>query len=341
MRNEKTEPMPNTIAEEFVQEVKRREKKALVMKLMPIGLLAVLMIIFGMITPQFLTIHNLYGSLLEQLSILLVTSLGATFVILMGGIDLSVEGMVGFAGCFVGLLVQNTRNSIDLGYLGILFTVILCALIGGGIGLIHTKLRLPSFIITFSAGYIAHGLGVLTYKGIPAQITDEAFRNLYFYKILGLPVLTWIAFAVFSAALFLEKKTAFGRYLFAIGDNEKIPVMSGVNVTKVKVLVFVWAGICLGLAGVMGAAKLGTAQIYIGQDLLFPTLTAVVVGGTSMSGGQGGVLNTLIGVLIVAVLQNGMVMVGVPNELQKGVQGLIIICVIVLSRSRNRKQIVK
>jgi len=330
-----------TIAEEFIRETKKQEQRAIIMKLVPIVLLIALIIIFGSITPQFLTVSNLYSNILEQLSILLVTSMGTTFVILMGGIDLSTEGMVGFAGCFVGLLVQNSANDMNLGILGIIITILFSALIGAGIGLIHTKLRLPSFIITFSAGYIAQGLGVLTYKGIPAAILDEGIRNLYFHKIAGLPVLTWIAFVVFFIALFLEKKTAFGRYVFAIGDNEKIPVMSGVNVNKVKILVFVWTGICFGIAGIMGAAKLGTSQIYIGQDLLFPTLTAVVVGGTSMSGGQGGVVNTLIGVLIVTVLQNGMVMAGVPNELQKGVQGLIIISVIVLSRRRSRKQIVK
>ena len=117
--------------------------------------------------------------------------------------------------------------------------------------------------------------------------------------------------------------------------------MSGVNVGMVKIKAFAFAGFCMGVAGLMGGAKLGTAQIYIGQDYLFPTLTAVVVGGTSMSGGKGGVLNTLIGVLIVTILENGMVMIGVPSEWQQCVQGLIIIFMVVLTSSRIARQIVK
>jgi ribose transport system permease protein len=333
--------MGKSIADEFTMQVKKLEHKAVIMQLLPIGLLISLIILFGLITPQFLTFSNLYSNVLTQMSVLLVTSMGATFVILIGGIDLSVEGMVGFAGCLVGLLVQNSKNDMNLGWLGVIIAILLTAMIGYLMGLIHIKLRLPSFIVTFCMGYVAYGLGVLTYKGLPASITDQALRDLYFVKILELPLITWVAFFVLIIALFLEKKTAFGRYVFAVGNNERIPMMSGVNVSTVKIKVFTFAGFCLGVAGVMGAAKLGTAQIYIGQDLLFPTLTAVIVGGTSMSGGSGGVLNTLIGVLIVTVLQNGMVMIGVPTEWQQCVQGLIIISMVVLSRNKSLKQIVK
>jgi len=330
-----------SIADEFTMQVKRLEHKAVMMQLLPVALLILLIILFGLITPQFLTLDNLYSNILTQMSVLLVTSMGATFIILIGAIDLSVEGMVGFAGCFAGLLIQNSKNSMNLSWLGVIIAILLTTIIGLVMGLIHIKLRLPSFIVTFCVGYIAYGLGVLTYRGIPASITDQSFRNLYFIKILELPVITWIAIVIFLLALFLEKKTAFGRHVFAIGNNEKIPMMSGVKVNRVKLKVFAFAGFCLGVAGVMGAAKLGTAQIYIGQDLLFPTLTAVIVGGTSMSGGSGGVLNTLVGTLIVAVLQNGMIMIGVPTEWQQCVQGLIIISMIILSRNKSIKQIVK
>lgn len=330
-----------TIAEEFAAVIRRKSINSKVMRFLPICLLAVLILLFGIITPRFLTISNLYTNVLTQMSVLMVISVGATFIILMGGIDLSVEGVVGFAGCFLGLLVQNSANSANLGFLGILIAIATTMAISTLIGICHVKLRLPSFIVTFSAGQIVYGIGVLTYKGIPATITDEGVRNLYFNKALGLPFITWIAFAILLIGLFIEKKTAFGRYIFAIGDNEKIPIMSGVNVGLVKIGAFAFAGFCMGVAGLMGAAKLGTAQIYIGQDYLFPTLTAVVVGGTSMSGGKGGIMHTLIGVLIVTILENGMVMIGVPTEWQQCVQGLIIIVMVVLTSSRSAKQIVK
>lgn len=330
-----------SIAEEYALKIKREGRRNLFMQLMPVGLLVVLILVFGMITPQFLTISNLYTNVLTSMSILIIVSVGATFVILMGAIDLSVEGVVGFAGCLLGLLVQNSANQRDLGWLGVMIAVAVTALIGAIIGFVHVKLRLPSFIVTFSAGYIAYGLGVLTYKGIPAAITDEGVRGLYFSKFLGLPILVWIAAGVLLLGVFLEKRTAFGRYIFAIGDNEKIPQMTGVNVGVVKIKAFTFAGFCMGIAGVLGAAKLGTAQIYIGQDCLFPTLTAVVVGGTSMSGGKGGVLHTLVGALIVTILDNGMVMTGVPSIWQKCVQGLIIIMMVVLTSSKEAKRIVK
>lgn len=330
-----------SIAEEFASVINRRSRKNMLMRFLPICLLIALVVLFGIITPKFLTFSNLYTNVLTQMSVLLVVAVGSTFIILTGGIDLSIEGVVGFAGCFLGLLVQNTANNANLGLLGIIISISVTTLISTLIGIIHVKLRLPSFIVTFSAGYIVHGIGVLTYKGIPATITDEGVRNLYFEKFLNLPYITWIAFGILLIGLFLERKTAFGRYIFAIGDNEKIPVMSGVNVGMVKIKAFAFAGFCMGVAGLMGAAKLGTAQIYIGQDYLFPTLTAVVVGGTSMSGGKGGVLHTLIGVLIVTILENGMVMIGVPSEWQQCVQGLIIIMMVVLTSSRSARQIIK
>ena len=339
---ENSKTIVNTaIADEFANAVKRRGRMNTVMRFLPICLLSVLIVLFGIITPEFLTFGNLYSNILTQVAVKLVIAVGTTFIILMGGIDLSIEGVVGFSGCFLGLLVRNSANSANLGILGVFIAIAVTVLISTLIGLIHVKLRLPSFIVTFSAGYIAHGIGVLTYRGIPASITDEGVRNLYFARFLGLPYITWIAFAVLLIGLFIEKKTAFGRYVFAIGDNEKIPIMSGVNVARVKVLAFAFAGFCMGLAGVMGAAKLGTAQIYIGDGYLFPTLTAVVVGGTSMSGGKGGVLNTLIGVLIVTVLENGMVMINVPNVWQECMQGLIIIMMVILTSSRSARLIVK
>ena len=142
-------------------------------------------------------------------------------------------------------------------------------------------------------------------------------------------------------AYIIQEKTAFGRCLFAVGANEKIPKMSGVNVERVKILAFVWAGLCIGLAGVIGAARLGQGTILVGRNNLFPTMTAVVVGGTLFSGGKGGVLNTLFGVLIVTVLNNGLVLLGIQAELQKGIQGMVIVIAVVASVMRSRKLISK
>ena len=155
------------------------------------------------------------------------------------------------------------------------------------------------------------------------------------------PAITYIAIAVFVVALILQKYTPFGRYVYAIGDNEQVPKMAGINVNKVKIQAFIWSGICIGIAGVLMLALLGRGDVTMGKGQLFPALTAVVVGGTAMSGGRGGVVNTLIGALIMTVLRSGLIMFGVNQYLLVGVQGVIILIAVAASVARGKKIINK
>lgn len=331
----------SVIADEFAQISKQNGKKAVIVKLIPLISLVVVVIVFGIISPRFLTFVNLYRNILDQCAITLVLASGMTFIILLGSIDLSAEGVVGAAGCIIALLVQNSKTSLNLGILGAVLTILFGGLLGLLSGWIHVKFRLPSFIVTFAMSSFAYGIGCLTYRGYPATILDAGLRNLYYQRFLQLPGLSWIAIAVFLICLFIEKKTVFGRYVFAVGENESSAKMSGINVNRVTILAFAIFGLCMGVAGIIGAAKLGTGQIYIGTGCLFPAITAVVVGGTSLAGGKGGLLNTLVGVLFVTVLNNGMIMVNVPTDAQSAVHGVLILISVVLSAERSRKKIIK
>lgn len=329
-----------SIAEEFSLKIKAERRKARAIQLAPVIALVLLMAVFGIAVNEFLSIQNLV-TILSQLAIPLTISLGLTFVIMMGSIDLSVEGVMGLTGSVISLLLLNNKTTLDLGLVGVLITLAIGMGAGFITGIIHVKAKLPSFMVSFGMTSIAAGFALLSYGAVPATIGDKVFMGLAVNTILGIPILTWMSFALLAIAYVLQEHTVFGRYIFAIGDNESIPRQTGINVDKVKILVFTWSGFCIGLAGIMGAARLGIGQVSIGNGSLFPAITAVVVGGTSLSGGKGGVLNSLLGALIVTMLQNGLILLGVNPYIQSGIQGIIIVVAVAFSVTRGRKIITK
>ncbi len=337
---DKTAERDMSISLEFAQKIKNQNRRDKITKYSSAIVLLGLIAVFAVIAPGFFSLTNMM-TILTQIATPLVLALGLTFVVLTGSIDLSIDGTMGLAGTVVGFLVANNQNSMDLGVFGILIAVMIGMLSGLAIGCIYVKARIPSFMVSYGMSSITSGIAQSINGSLPATITSEGFRGLALHSFLGLPYITWLALALFLVAYIIQEKTAFGRCLFAVGANEKIPKMSGVNVERVKILAFVWAGLCIGLAGVIGAARLGQGTILVGRNNLFPTMTAVVVGGTLFSGGKGGVLNTLFGVLIVTVLNNGLVLLGIQAELQKGIQGMVIVIAVVASVMRSRKLISK
>lgn len=329
-----------SIAEEFTLKIKTEKRKAKAIKIAPIIVLLVLIAFFGIINVEFLSISNLL-TILKQLSIPLILALGLTFVILMGSIDLSVDGVMALTGCLASILILNSKTSIDLGMPGVVIVLAVGALAGLVTGLITVKARLPSFMVSFGISSIAAGFALLCYKGIPATINHPVFISLNMGSFLGLPLLTWVALVVFIAAYILQEYTAFGRYIYAIGDNESILRQTGINVERIKILVFTWSGFCIGLAGVVGLARAGRGDLLIGKGNLFTAITAVVLGGTVLSGGKGGVVNTLLGALIVTVIQNGLILMGVNPYIQAGIQGIIIVSAVALSVTRGKKVFTK
>ncbi len=335
-----TEMIKSNIAIEFAQEMEKRNRRTRLINSMPVIILAVLFVILSFIAEGFLTLYNIH-TILNQLSILLVMSLGLTFVILIGSIDLSGEGVAGFVGAITSLLVLNGTNTNDFGMAGVFFAI-LCAVVLGIIsGLIHVKGKMPSFIVTYAVSSIMSGFAVLSYKGQPAMIKYPLFTRIDQSDFLGIPVMTWAALAIFGIAYVLQTRTKMGTYAYAIGDNETIVKNTGINISKVKVAIFAWSGFCIGVAGAMGAVRVGRGIVDIGLNLVFPAITAVVVGGTALTGGKGGVVNTLMGALIVTIINNGLILLGVSTYIQAAVQGIIIIVAVALSVEHGRRDVCK
>ena len=330
-----------TITDEFAAKIKAENTKARITRIAPMLVLLALVLFFSALrTSVFLSIGNL-SAILNQLAIPLLIAMGLTFVIMLGCIDLSIDGSVGMAGSLMSLLVLNTKNGNNLGLMGIVLAILASVVIGAIIGFIYVKLKIPSFMVSFSFMYICMGIAMLSYGGIPATITDSFLIEVPKIAFFGIPVITWVAVIMFLIAYFIQEYTAFGRYIYAVGTDENIPRMAGVNVNRVKILVFSFAGLCFGIAGVLGGIRLGQGQMQIGIGTMFPAQAAVVVGGTALSGGKGGMLNTLIGVLIITVLDNGLLLMSVNPYIKTGIQGLIILVAVALTVTRSNKIIMK
>lgn len=302
--------------------------------------MVVLTIAASVFVPGFFGVVN-FVSILQQVATPLVLAMGLTFVLLLGSIDLSLEGVMGFTGSIVALLVFNSKNTLHLGLLGILIAVAAGTLFGIVNGTLHTKLKIPSFMVTFGLGNAITGFGILSYRGIPASVKDPLFSYVASGTFLGIPLLTWFSLAIFLIAFVIERYTAFGRHLYAIGENESMVRASGINVDRVKVVVFVWSAFCSSVAGIFGVIKLNIGEVIIANGFLFSTITAVVVGGTSLVGGSGGVARSLIGVLIVVIIQDCMVLLGVNAYVQPAVQGIIVVAAVALTVVRSHKLIFK
>ena len=198
----------------------------------------------------------------------------------------------------------------------------------------QTTLRIPSFMATLGMWFIGLGFSVFMLGGSAVRLMDGSIRALALTRLLDLPLAVWVAAAAFLLAFVIQYYTRLGRHIMAIGGGEDVAELSGVNPRRVRIAAFGLAGFFFGIAGVLAAAQLGQSNATIGDGRLFAAVTAVVVGGTALTGGEGGVLNTLVGVLIVTVLANGMILLGISPYIQQTVQGLMIIAAVALSLDR-------
>jgi len=306
----------------------------------PLAVLVLLCAVITAINPNFLSLGN-FVRITQTAMIPLVLGLGATFVILMGSIDLSVEGVVALGAVMTCLLVTNGANSNEFGLIGVAMVLVTGAGIGCINGLVHVKLQIPSFMVTLGMWFVAAGSANALLGGLAVRVNDPMIRGLAIDRALGLPWGVWVALAALAVAFVIQNYTRLGRYMYALGGGEEVAALSGIRIMRVRILVFTLAGVFYALGGVLAAAQLGLGNAQIGQGRLFTTVTAVVVGGTALSGGEGGVLQTLVGVLIVCVLLNGMVLMGISPSIQTAVQGLMIIVAVALSIDRQRLRIVK
>ncbi len=306
----------------------------------PLIVLVVLCILITLANSNFIEPRNLIR-IANSSAVPLTLAMGMTFIILMGSIDLSVEGALSVAAMVLVLLASNDANTNEYGWLAVIAAIAASTLIGLLNGVIQTVLRIPSFMATLGVWFIGLGTSVYMLGGSAVRLMDNSIRSLALERFLGLPFAVWVALAAFGLAVVIQYHTRLGRHILAIGGGEDVAELSGVNLKRVRITAFAVAGFFFGIAGVLAAAQLGQSNAVIADGRLFAAVTAVVVGGTALTGGEGGVINTLVGVLIVTVLANGMVLLGISPYIQQTVQGLMIIAAVALSLDRLRLKIVK
>lgn len=336
----KTEVGSDIIAAQFGEKIKVESRREQLRTYAPVILLVSVSVLFSLYNRRFFSMTNI-NNLLYQMAIPLILATGITFVLLIGCIDLSLEGIMGLSGSAIALLILNTKNSNDYGAIGVIVPIIGCTIIGAITGFIHTKMRIASFVVTFAMGSITTGISVLTYRGVPAVLKVQWAETMSLGSFIGIPYLTWIALGIFAIGCVLLYCTPFGCAVYAIGDNELAARASGANVDAIKVIIFALCACTSSIAGFISCVRLKIGQVAIGTDQLFPAITALVIGGVALTGGKGGMFQTFVGVLLYTEFQNFLTIVGVDAYYKKAVQGVIIIIAVALTVTRTRKTISK
>lgn len=289
-------------------------------------------LVLWVLTPHFLTVSNLLN-VAEQATIIAIVAVGMTFVILTGGIDLSVGSVLALAGVVMGSAL-HAGIPLPLALLAGLITGTLCGFVNG---LLITWGRLPAFIATLGMMSVARGAALMFTGGRPISGFLENFRWLATGEVLRVPVPVLTMIAVYVLAYLVLARTKLGRYTYAIGGNEEATHLSGVNVGLYKTLVYGLAGFFSALAAILLTARLNSAQPIAGMMYELDAIAATVIGGTSLLGGEGNVLGTLIGALIMAVLRNGLNLLGVSSFLQQVVIGSVIIIAVLIDMTLKRR----
>ncbi|MBD8044802.1 ABC transporter permease [Arthrobacter sp. Sa2BUA2] len=306
-------------------------------QLMAFGSLIVLVILFGILNPRFLQPTNLSDILLSTVVIGLL-ALGATFVIVTGGIDLSVGTGMSLCSVMTGVVLTNLGMPLIFGVLG---GILAGALMGAVNGFFVSYLKIPPFIATLAMMMVAQGLALVISGTKPIYFNDTpGFSALALGKpIPGLvvPNAVFIFFAAAVVAGIVLSRTLIGRYTFSIGSNEEATALSGINVRKWKLLIYTLAGSFTGLAGVIIAARLNSAQPGQGMGYELQAIAAVVIGGTSLVGGKGSIIGTVIGALIMSVMTNGLRVISVPQEWQNVAIGVVILIAVYLDMLRRKE----
>jgi ribose/xylose/arabinose/galactoside ABC-type transport system permease subunit len=270
-----------------------------------------------------------------------ILAIGIHQTIVLGGIDLSVEGVAGMCIVFVGLLLKNKLNTNDIG-----LWIVPIVMGAGGIagllnGLVITRVRIPSFISTLGLSWILAGIAVYINKATTVPLLDTQIQGIVNGNLLGIPLIALIALGLALLMQTVQDKTRFGGYVYAIGGDEQLAQQAGVRVNRIKIMVFVIAGVFYGLTALALCTQLGSAHPRTGSNILFPAITAVAVGGVALTGGIGGAKNAALGALIVTALNEGLVLMSVSPYGQQAVNGIVLIAAVALTIDRRKLGFIK
>ena len=290
--------------------------------------LALVALTLAAIKPRFLSPANLVN-VARQMSINGVLAVGVTVVLLTGGVDLSLGSVVALAGVAAACWAHPETYPVAV---PILVGVAAGALCGAANGLIVTRGRVAPFIVTLGMMTVARGLALVVSGGRPVSNLSPQFTWMGSAEVLGLPLLVWMLLGVAAVVHVALQRLRWGRYVYAVGGNEAAARASGIDVGRIKLSAYLVCGACAGLAGVMLAARITTGQPNAGVAYELDAIAAVVIGGTSLSGGVGGVIGTLLGALLMGVINNGLDLLNVTPYYQQIVKGLIIVGAVWLDR---------
>jgi ribose/xylose/arabinose/galactoside ABC-type transport system permease subunit len=297
--------------------------------------LIVMITVFSMLNGRFFTVGNAVN-VLQQAAVLVVLGLGGTFVILMGSIDLSVGAMVSLAGMSAAMLIR------DHGEWAVILVPLITMFVSGIAGVLFAYAKLPSFLTTLGMFYAINGSTLYVTEGAAVNVAPNlVIGSIFNGKFFGVPTVALWAIGIAIAATLVAKRTRFGRYIYAIGGGEMVAKLCGVPVVRYKLYAFLVSGFLAGVAGIFLMLRIGGSDPTMGDPMLLPAIAAVVMGGTPLTGGVGGPHRTLLGVLIITILQNGMNLANVNPFLQNVVLGAGVIAAVAVNMDRKRLFFVK
>ena len=306
--------------------------------------LLVLCIMLSLLTDKFFTAAN-GVNVLRQVAVNVCIATGMTLIVLTGGIDLSVGSVLALCGAITAGLLKNGLQfaSVDL-YVGftilgaMLAAIVVGALLGLFNGFVITSFKVPPFVATLAMLTIARGLTMLYTAGQPISSLGDRFAFIGAGSFLKIPVPVWIAAIVVLLAVFITQKTKLGRYIYAIGGNETAAKLSGIRINRVKLTVYSLGAALAATGAVIVTSRLDSAQPNAGTSYELDAIAAVVIGGTSLNGGKGSVWGTVIGAVIIGVLNNGLVLLNVSPFWQQVVKGGVILLAVIIDKAGEKKE---
>lgn len=279
-----------------------------------------LFLFFTFSTDKFCNIKNLLN-VARQVAVLGIASVGMTMVILTGGIDLATGSVITFVNIITAYFMVNMGMNF---WLAILISLVVSTLIGLLNGIMVADMNMPPLIVTFASQTVFEGLAYIICGGLPIFGFSEEFATIGQGYLVGIPIPVFILIGAFLIGGFILVKSYFGRYIYAVGGNQEAAELSGIRVKKVKHLVYSLSGLFAGIAGVVMLSRVNSGQPTAGKGYEFDVITAVVLGGVSVNGGSGKILNVLAGVFIIGMLSNGMILLDISTYMQMVIKGLIL-----------------
>ncbi|NRP89188.1 Ribose import permease protein RbsC [Ensifer adhaerens] len=304
----------------------------------PVVALIVLSVGFQLVSGSFFTIDNL-KSVVEAAAVPAILAAAISFVVIMGSIDLSLEGTMATTSMIVALLVANGVNGNDYGMVGLLAALAVGLAFGFFNAVLNAVLQMPSLIVTLGTWFVGLGIAAVLFPARVPQINDPLILNLARLRLFDLSLVVYIALAVIVVSQLVLNFTRLGRMIYAIGGDEGLLVASGLRIRWVKIAAFSICGLLAGMCGVLLSAQLSTGNANIGSGLLFPAISAAVLGGTVLTGGRGGAVQSALGALILEVLNNGLIQIGAGPYTRHIISGSVIVIAVAAGGWHRRRKL--